>query len=119
MFNEICNKHVPFKKTKICSKSDPWITNEIGRTMNYRYKLFKSAVRTKDVTAWAKYKNVRNEITAQDVCESKLFRENTDSAKSTAAYLKVLFEATNPKRRPQIGPIRREYNTLAVRDKQT
>ena len=52
------------------------------------------------------------------MCESKLFRENTDSVKSTAAYLKVLFEATNPKRRPQIGPIRREYNTLAVRDEE-
>ena len=67
MFNEICDKHAPFKKIKICSKSDPWITNEIRRTMNYRHKLFKSAVRNKDVTAWAKYKKVRNVITAQDV----------------------------------------------------
>ena len=33
------------------------------------YKLVKSAVRTKDATAWAKYKKVWNEITTQDVCE--------------------------------------------------
>ena len=59
MFNEISHKHAPFKKIKIRSKSDPWITNEIRRKMNYRYKLFKSAVRnTKDETAWANYKKV-------------------------------------------------------------
>ena len=95
MFNEICDKHAPFKKIKIRSKSDPWITNEIRRKMNYRYKLFKTAVGTKDV-----------------------FREKIDSVKSTAAYWKILSEATNPKRRPQIGPIRREDNTLAVGDEE-
>ena len=42
-------------KIKTRSKSDPWITNEIRRKMNYRYKLFKSVVRTNDVTTWAKY----------------------------------------------------------------
>ena len=73
MFNEVCDKHVAFKKIKIRSKCNPWITNEIRRKMSYRYKLFTSAVRTKDVTAWAKYKKVRNKITTQDMCESKLF----------------------------------------------
>lgn len=58
MFKEICDKHVPFKKIKIRSKSNSWITNEIRRKMNYMYKLVKSAVRTKDATAWAKYKKV-------------------------------------------------------------
>ena len=98
-------------------KSDPWITNEIRRNMNYRYKLFKTAMRTKDVTAWAKYKKVRNEITALlRRAKASFFREKIDSVKSTAAYWKILSEATNPKRRPQIGPIRREANSLAVRD---
>ena len=51
MFNEVCDKHVAFKKIKIRGKCNPWITNEIRRKMSYRYKLFTSAVRTKDVTA--------------------------------------------------------------------
>ena len=117
MFDEICDKHAPFKKIKIRSKSDPWITNETRRKMNHRYKLFKSAVSTKDETAWANYKKIRNEITA-DVrrAKARFFCERIDSAKSTAAYWKVLSKAANPKRRPQIGPIKRDDKTLAVRD---
>ena len=119
MFSEICDKHVPFKKIKIRSKSDPWITNEIKRKMNYRYKLFKFAINAKDETAWASYKKFRNEITA-DVrrAKARFFWDKIDSAKSTAAYWKLLSEATNPKRRPQIGPVRRDDNTFSVRDEE-
>ena len=87
--------------------------------MNYRYRLFKSAVSTKDETAWTNYKKIRNEITA-DVRRAKatFFRENIEAAKSTAAYWKVLSEATNPKRRPRIGPFKRDDNTVAVRDEE-
>ena len=101
------------------SKSDPWITNEIRRKINYRYKLFKSAVSTKDETAWTNYKKIRNEITG-DVRRAKatFFRENIEVAKSSAAYWKVLSEATNPKRRPGIGSFKRDDNTLAVRDEE-
>ena len=42
--------------------------------------------------------------------------KKTDSAKSTAAYWKLLSKAANPKRRPQIGPTKRDDKTLAVRD---
>ena len=114
---DMWDKHAPFKKIKIRSKSDPWITNEIRRKMNHRYKLFKSAVNTKDETAWANYKKIRNEITA-DVrrAKARFFCEKIDSAKSTAAYWKLLSKAANPKRRPQIGPIKRDDKTLAVRD---
>lgn len=76
-------------------------------------------MRTKDVAAWAKYKKVRNEVTALlRRANASFFREKIDSAKSTAAYLKILSEATNPKRKSQIGPIRREDNTPAVRDEE-
>ena len=38
--------------------SDTWTTNKIRRKMNFRYKRFKSAVNTKDETAWANYKKM-------------------------------------------------------------
>ena len=119
MFKQICDNHAPFKRMKIRSKSDPWITDEIRRKLNYRYKLFKSAVSNKDETAWGTYKKIRNEITA-DVRRAKatFFRKNIDAAKSTAAYWKALSDATNPKRRLQIGPLQRGDNTLAVRDEE-
>ena len=116
---QICDNHAQIKIIKIRSRSDLWITNEIRRKMNYRYRLFKSAVSTKDETAWTNYKKIRNEITA-DVRRAKatFFRENIEAAKSTAAYWKVLSEATNPKRRPHIGQLKRDDNTLAVRDEE-
>ena len=119
MFKQICDNHAQFKRIKIRSKSDLWITNEIRRKVNYRYKLFKSAASTKDETAWASHKKIRNEITA-DVGRAKatFFRKNIDAAKSTAAYWKVLSDATNRKRRLQIGPLKRGDNTLAVRDEE-
>ncbi|XP_068735462.1 uncharacterized protein [Montipora capricornis] len=117
MFNEISDKHAPFKKIKIRSKSDPWITNEIRRKMNYRYKLFWSAVNTKDETAGANYKKVRNEITGDlRRPKSRFFCEKINSAKSTAAYWKVLSKAANAKRRQHIEPIRRDDKTPTVRD---
>ena len=51
--------------------------------------------------------------------KATFFRENIEAAKSTAAYWKVLSEATNPKRRrPHIGPLKWDDNTLAVRDEE-
>ena len=102
MFKQICDNHALFKRIKIRSKSDPWVTKEIRRKMSYRYKLFKSAVSTKYETAWVNYKKIRNEITA-DVRRGKVrfFRKNIDAAKSTAMYWKVLSEATNPKEDPR------------------
>ena len=43
--------------------------------------------------------------------KAKFFRENIDATKSTAAHW-------NPKRRPQIGPLKRDDNTQAVRDEE-
>lgn len=64
IFKEICDKHAPCRKIKIRSQSAPWITSEIRRKMNFRYKRFKDAVTTKDQSIWARYKRVRNEVTA-------------------------------------------------------
>ena len=40
----------------------------------------------------------------QDIINLDFF--NNWSAKSTAAYWKILSDATDPKRRPQIGPLK-------------
>jgi len=68
--------------------------------MNHRYKLFRSAVNTKDETAWANCKKVRNEIPGYPRrAKSRFVCEKINSAKSTAEYWKVLSKAANPKRK--------------------
>ena len=85
--------------------------------MNRRFKLFKRAVETKDQNTWADYKRLRNEITS-DLRKAKAayFRDQLKKAKTTSAYWNVLSKATNPKVRKKIGPLKRDDNSLAVKD---
>ena len=82
-----------------------------------RFKLFKRAVKTKDRDTWADYKRLRNEITS-DLRKAKAayFRDQLKKAKTTSAYWNVLSKATNPKVRKKIGPLKRDDNSLAVKD---
>ena len=81
------------------------------------FKLFKRAVETKDPNTWADYKRLRNEITS-DLRKAKAayFRDQLKKAKTTSAYWNVLSKATNPKVRKKIGPLKRDDNSLAVKD---
>ena len=64
LFLQIANDHAPTKQVKVRSHSLPWITNEIRRKMNRRFKLCKEAVNTNDNEKWLEYKYLRNTITA-------------------------------------------------------
>ena len=85
--------------------------------MNRQFKLFKNAVETKDQNTWADYKRLRSEITS-DLRKAKAayFRDQLKKAKTTSAYWNVLSKATNPKVRKKIGPLKRDDNSLAVKD---
>ena len=117
LFRGVCDSHAPLKEIKVRSVSSPWINNTIRLKMNRRFKLFKRAVETKDQNTWADYKRLRNEITS-DLRKAKAayFRDQLKKAKTTSAYWNVLSKATNPKVRKKIGPLKRDDNSLAVKD---
>ena len=48
IFLQITNEHAPTKQVKVRGQSLPWITNDIKRKMNRRFKLYKEAVNTND-----------------------------------------------------------------------
>ena len=117
LFNDICDEHAPWKEVKVRSSSDPWITCDIRYKMNRRYKLFKAAASTKCPQQWTEYKRVRNEVTsvlrkAKAAYFSKMFSE----VKNTRVYWNLIMKATNPKIRKNIGPLKRDDNTLALDD---
>ena len=68
---------------------------------------------------WADYKRLRNEITS-DLRKAKAayFRDQLKKAKTTSAYWNVLSKATKPKVRKKIGPLKRDDNSVAVKDKE-
>ena len=82
-----------------------------------RFKLFKRAVNTRDRNTWADYKRLRDEITSHlRKAKAAYFRDQLKKAKTTSTYWNVLSKATNPKERKKIGPLKRNDNSLAVKD---
>jgi hypothetical protein len=117
LFNNICDEHAPWKETKIRSKSAPWITNDIRYKMNQRYKLFKTAIATKDPMVWKEYKKVRNEITlALRQAKASHYSDMFKEVKNTKAYWNLLNKATKPTVQNNIGPLRRDDGSLALAD---
>ena len=115
LFRGVCDSHAPLKEIKVRSVSSPWINNTIRLKMNRRFKLFKRAVETKDQNTWADYKRLRNEITS-DLRKAKAEYFIDQLKKTTSAYWNVLSKAPNPKVRKKIGPLKRDDNSLAVKD---
>ena len=65
LYNNIIKAHIPERKVKVRSNSLPWITSDIRKLMNKRYKLLQQAKRTQSEDLWREYKNARNEVTHQ------------------------------------------------------
>ena len=100
LFRSVCDQHAPHRVVKARSVSSPWINKQIKLKMNQRFKLFKTAIETKEADKWADYKKLRNEITS-DIRKAKsaYFKRKFDEVKTTSAYWNLLSKATNPKAR--------------------
>ena len=118
LFLQIAEVHAPLKKVKVRSHSLPWISNDIRRKMNRRFKLYEEAVKTKDDKLWQDYKSLRNSITA-DVRRAKAayFASQVDEVKTSSAYWRLVKKATDlSKCHKPIGPLKRDDGSLAVSD---
>ena len=119
LFNDICDKHAPWKEVKIKSQAPPWVTNDIRLKMNRRFKLFKLAVASKCPTKWSEYKRPWNDVTqSMRQAKASYFSDLFSEVKSTSAYWNLVNKATNTKARKSIGPIKKEDETLALTDKE-
>ena len=87
--------------------------------MNRRFKLFKLAVASKCPTKWSEYKRLRNDVTrSKHQAKASYFSDFFSEVKNTSAYWNLVTEATNPKARKSIRPIKKEDETLALTDKE-
>ena len=109
LFEDVADRHAPYKTIKVRSCSSPWMTSAIRLKINQRFKLFRKAIETKDEESWAKYKKLRNEITS-DIRKAKesFFRGQIAEVRNTRDYWKILNKATRPKSRRKIGPLKRD-----------
>lgn len=116
LFNDLCDKHAPWKNVKIRSI---WMTSDIRLKMNRRYKLFKEAVSTNYPRKWSAYKKARNNVTSELwKAKTTYFSKTFGEVQSTSAYWNLLKRAANPKAQKTIGPVKRDDGTLALTDQE-
>ena len=96
IFNNICNKHAPYRQVKIRQNSLPWITPQIRHLMNLRYKTFLKAKKLQSQELFAEYRKFRNSITHEvRVSKTMYYTDLFNEVKSCKTYWKLLKNATN------------------------
>lgn len=81
-FNHICNKHAPWKQSKVKGYSIPWLDENIRELMYKRDNLKKQSDKSKNYDIFENYKKARNNVTraikmAKSEYFNKLIQENT------------------------------------------
>ena len=57
LFKDVLDTHIPTRRAKIRKESLPWVTGEIRKEMNKRYKLLRKCDGTSNTSAiWEEYK---------------------------------------------------------------
>lgn len=64
MLKDVIYEHIKTRKVKVRSNNQPWITGEIRKALNERYRLLQKARLTnKNSAEWTKYKKCKNHCT--------------------------------------------------------
>ena len=75
-FLKHCNNHPPFVERRLKSRSNPWMTPNIVKSMYRRDFLHKKAVMSNDPFAWEQYKCLRNAVNSEVNTAKRNYYEN-------------------------------------------
>ena len=64
LYNEVLDKHAPFKKKYIRGDQLPWITPQLQREISIRNRLFKLHKRNVSQSSWETFKKQKNKVTS-------------------------------------------------------
>ena len=92
LFMDVLNIHAPVKLTKIKTRPNPYITQEIKHLMNTRDRWRKRAIKTMDKLHWNAYRFFRQEVKREiRIAEQEYVRsELTNSKGNTNSIWKVI-----------------------------
>ena len=63
LFKRVITDHIKTRKIKVKSNNQPWMTGDMRKVLNKRYKLFQKAKLGNDPLLWKAYKQMRNTCT--------------------------------------------------------
>ena len=62
LFLNVCEKHAPMKTKRTRDSKSPWITAILKKRMNFRDRLKRKAIKTKDPFIWDQFRIVKNQV---------------------------------------------------------
>ena len=120
LYENVKIDYIKERYAKVRSKTLPWMTGEIRKEMNKRYKLLKKAKTTKRETDWLAYKSKRNAVTNMlRKAEQKHWEESLNDAhgKGAKSFWKVLKKLNGKDKKEPIGPIENDEGQAVFDDK--
>ena len=118
LYNNIIKANIPEKKVKVRSISLPWITSDIRKLMNKRYKLLQQAKKTQSEDLWWEFKKARNEVTRQLRTAEALYWKNefAKTQNSRDVWNVVKKVKRQECKQNTIGPIRDDQDNIILED---
>lgn len=106
LYKDIADKHIPTRQVKFRKKSLPWITRDIRKLMNLRYKALEKFRRTKETDDWNRYKTLRSRVQRQiRKAEADHWINCMSEAKDHKQFWKLYKDITNMDKKPGIGAL--------------
>lgn len=75
-FLNVCEKHAPTKTKRTRDSKSPWITAILKKRMNFRDRLKRKAIKTKDPVIWDQFRIVKNQVNGEINSAKKAYYEN-------------------------------------------
>ena len=120
LFKDVLDTHIPTRTAKIRKESLPWVTGEIRKEMNKRYKLLRKCDGTRNTSAfWEEYKRTRNKVTKMlREAESTFWLNQFKKAKNAKDFWNTVTEVMNlHQKHKQIGPMQHSSSSELITSK--
>ena len=78
LFISVCDRHAPLKTKRTRPYKSPWITTVLKKRMNFRDRLKRKAIKTRDPSTWNQFRKTKNQVnreikSAKKACYETVF----------------------------------------------
>jgi len=114
LFKDTISDHVKTRKVKVRSNNQPWMTGEIRKSINSRYKLLKKARNTPSKSnEWLAYKKARNVCTNLiRYAKANYWRNEFAKSDSVKSFWSTVRKFQGVTKTQKIGPLKHNDSVL-------
>ena len=117
LYNSVVDEYIKVRKAKVRTDSLPWVTTDIRKIMNRRYRLLNKWQRDKDPQTHHQYKEARNLVRKElRKAESKYWRQEFEKAKKAKEFWQTVKRVERKKVIKRLGPIEDENGQIHTED---